>query len=177
MTRRAGFAILAVLAFGLALPASTLAAGPPTLVSHIRIQYDEAATICGMSLDTHFQAAGVHIEFSDGESVQNGSFSIQYTDPATGRYAVETGAGTRVFGAAVIDEAAGTISYTTSDKGLLDKLRGSNGTGVLIRNAGLISYTFVYDLATHTLIREDIVVDGPHPGNLQFCDQLNAALA
>lgn len=80
----------------------------------------------------------------------------------------------------VVDEAAGTITFVYSFKGMPEMLRTSHGA-VLLRDAGLITFSDTFDLETGEFLASDIVVNkGPHPEAdsdfVLFCEVVSEAL-
>jgi hypothetical protein len=82
--------------------------------------------------------------------------------------------------APIIDEAAGTITFVTTFKGLPEKIKTPHG-GVLLRDAGVITFVETFDLNTGAFISSETIVKGPHPeadSDFQlFCEVVSAALA
>ena len=80
----------------------------------------------------------------------------------------------------VIDEAARTITFTDTFKGLPEKIMTRQGP-VLTRDAGLITFTATFDLDTGDLISQDVIISGPHPEAdsdfTLFCEVITAALS
>ena len=80
----------------------------------------------------------------------------------------------------VIDEEAGTITFTDTNKGLPEKIM-TRGGPVLVRDAGFITFTSTFDIETGELISEDVFFSGPHPEAESdftlFCEVMTAALS
>ena len=80
----------------------------------------------------------------------------------------------------IIDEAAGTITFLTSFKGLPEKIQTSHGP-VLLRDAGIATFADTFDLETGEFLSSDVViVKGPHPeldsDFTLFCEVISGAL-
>jgi hypothetical protein len=79
-----------------------------------------------------------------------------------------------------MDEEAGTITFTTSFKGLPEKIQTAHGR-VLLRDAGIITFVDTFDLNTGDFISEEVIVKGPHPeadSDFElFCEVVTGALA
>ena len=85
-----------------------------------------------------------------------------------------------VEGAPIVDEAAGTVTIVYSFKGLPEQIKTPHG-GVLLRDAGFVTFVDTIDLATDTLISSEVVVQhGPHPDLdsdfTAFCEVISEAL-
>ena len=107
------------------------------------------------------------------------SARITLTNPANGKSVIISNAG-QVTGTAVVDEAAGTVTFVTTFTGLPEKIQTAQGP-VLLRDAGVAVVTDVFDLATGDLISSDISFKGPHP-DLEsdfalFCEVITGALS
>ena len=61
------------------------------------------------------------------------------------------------------DNGDGTVTFITSFKGLMEKLKLPNGA-ILSRDAGLVTFNGIYDPTTGDLISETVSAEkGPHP--------------
>ena len=81
----------------------------------------------------------------------------------------------------VVDEAAGTITFVTSFKGLPEKIQTRHGR-VLLRDAGIIAFAETFDLETGEFISSEITLNkGPHPDAESdfalFCEIVSEALS
>jgi hypothetical protein len=81
----------------------------------------------------------------------------------------------------IVDETAGTITFVYSFKGLPEVLRTPQGP-VLLRDAGLITFSDTFDLETEEFLSSEILVNrGPHPDAdsdfTLFCEVISEALA
>ena len=75
-----------------------------------------------------------------------------FTNPENGQSVVLSNSGQVSDPAPVVDEEAGTITFTTSFKGLPEKIQTANGA-VLLRVAGFITIRNTFDLETDEYIR------------------------
>ena len=79
----------------------------------------------------------------------------------------------------LIDEAAGTITFSSTFKGLPEKIQTDQGP-VLLRDAGLITFMDTFDLETGAFISSDVIIKGPHPEAESdftlFCEVISSAL-
>ena len=79
-----------------------------------------------------------------------------------------------------MDEEAGTITFTSTFKGLPEKIQTANGP-VLLRDAGIITFMDTFDLDTGEFISSDVIIKGPHPEAESdftlFCEVITEALA
>jgi hypothetical protein len=80
----------------------------------------------------------------------------------------------------LVDEEAGTITFTTTFIGLPEKIQTANGP-VLLRDAGFATFVDTFDLETGDLISSDLIIKGPHPEAdsdfTLFCEVITEALA
>jgi hypothetical protein len=95
--------------------------------------------------------------------------------------AVSASAGQATGPAPVVDEQAGTITFTATYKGLPEKIQTAHGP-VLLRDAGVITFADTFDLQTGEFISsETLVNNGPHPEAdsdfTRFCEVVGGALA
>lgn len=78
-----------------------------------------------------------------------------------------------------IDEVAGTITFTSTLKGLPELIKSSRGA-VLLRDAGVISFIDTFDINTFEFISSQPVIKGPHPEAdsdfTAFCQVITAGL-
>jgi hypothetical protein len=166
-----------------AVPATALGAKPDRFHAHFD-DFVSGVDVCGIIVDIHsegvftdqvtFDKAGNFLRFKSTASAKT-TFTA-----ANGKSVIVQNAGQFTDVAPIIDEAAGTITFITTFKGLPEKIKTPNG-GVLLRDAGLISFVDTFDLATGALISSETIVKGPHPeadSDFQaFCQVFTAALA
>ena len=166
----------------LALPTHALATAP------LRFHFNFSDTaqdvdVCGISVDVVSEGVVTDQLFFDtngdiGRFMSTGSGTTRFTAD-NGKSVVVEFAGLFVDQGAVIDEAAGTITFSSTNIGLPEKIQASRGP-VLLRDAGTISFISIFDLATFEPISFDVVSHGPHPEAdsdfTLFCEVIAAAL-
>jgi hypothetical protein len=178
-SRLVGLVALAALITALALPASALAESP--VVERFRNHGTETLdpdNLCGFDGSSVFEFTSTVTLYADESFKDVGSFKHTFTSD-DGKVVRIHSAGL-VRGTAVIDEDAGTISFTTTFKGLPEQVKGAHG-GRLIRDAGIATFTDVFDLDTGDFIETIITTKGPHPDLdsdfALFCEAVTAALS
>jgi len=169
------FVVTSVSAFG----------GPP--ISMEKLQESDGPFIdpvlmdwCGVEILITFNMKGKVVVFDDFMTRQQINYDWTMFNPVTDKSVIETGAFSITTPPVMelIDEGLGTLTLIFEDtiKGLAFKWR-QPGVGVLLRDAGVITYqlTLVYDMDTLDLIDEDfnILSHGPHP--YSFMPQPDAA--
>jgi hypothetical protein len=139
--------------------------------------------VCGITVDIVFDVVITEQAFFDNQ----GNFDRFMTN-VSGRetWTADNGKSIRlqysnqVVATEVIDEAAGTITFSDTFRGLPEKIM-TRGGPVLTRDAGLITFTATFDLETGDLISEDVSFTGPHPEAESdftlFCEVITAALS
>jgi hypothetical protein len=178
-SRLTALTALAALVVALALPASALAASPIVDSFHDKGTDTFENEICGFTGTSVIRFNNVITIFGDGRFKAAGSFSEVFSAD-NGKSVRISSAGTFTDAAAIIDEDAGTITFTSTYKGLPELIKGANGQ-TQTRDAGIIAFIDVVDLDTFDLISSDVVQRGPHPEadsdfNL-FCEAVTAALS
>lgn len=184
LARRATTKLAAVIALALALlgalPVVALAA-QPTIVhdhysGHVSLSADE---FCGFPVEDDFEVNTDWHFNADGSFSATGSHRDTYTNLANGKSVVASAAGPFSIGPTIVNEQAGTYSVTISFKGLGVNVRTQHG-GVLLRDAGFLSFTDTFLLATDEKIATTVIENGPHPdadsGFSLVCDVMSAAL-
>lgn len=174
--------LLALVAAVAVLPARALA-GPPQIFHDRFSDTFEDVDVCGITVDIvsegvftdklFFDSSGNFVRFM---STVSGKTTFTAAD---GRAVVVQFANQFVEGAPIIDEAAGTITFATTFKGLPEKIQTPGGP-VLLRDAGVITFADTFDLATGAFISSETIVKGPHPEAdsdfLAFCEVFTEAL-
>ena len=171
--------ILAMLVTALvALPASALAAKP---VSKFHDNFTDTFSdvLCGIPINGVARGNDNFFLYADDSFKDTASLRITATNPATGKSVIISNAG-QVTGTALVDEAAGTVTFVTTFKGLPERIQTAHGS-VLLRDAGIAVFTDVFDLATGDPISSDFSIKGPHP-DLEsdfalFCEVIVPALS
>jgi hypothetical protein len=177
-------ALVAVLVGAFAfLPAGALGARPE--IFHVNfLDTEEDADLCGITVDIVATGTFTDKAFFDG---QGNLVRFQSTSSARITFTAENGksvinqfANQYVEAEPIIDEAAGTITFVYSYKGLPEVLRTAHGP-ILLRDAGLITFADTFDLATDEFLSSEILVNnGPHPEAdsdfTLFCEVVTQAL-
>jgi hypothetical protein len=139
--------------------------------------------VCGITVDIVLDVVLTEQAFFDNQ----GNFD-RFMATGSGRetWTADNGKSVRIqysnqfLATEVIDEAAGTITFSDTFTGLPEKIM-TRGGPVLTRDAGLITFTATFDLETGDLISEDVTFSGPHPQAESdftlFCEVITAALS
>jgi hypothetical protein len=153
--------LLAMLVTALvALPAAALAAKP---VSKFHDNFTDtfSTNLCGIDVDAVATGVDNFFLYADDSFKDTASVKVTYTNPANGKAVIVSNKG-QVTGTALVDEAAGTVTFVTTFKGLPEQIKTPHGP-VLLRDAGIAVFTDVFDLATGDPISSDFSIKGPHP--------------
>lgn len=170
-------AVFVALLVVLALPGAALAARPmERFHAHYTDSFSEV--LCGITVETQMIVTeNVFLYANDGFKTTS-SYRLTFTNPENGKSVLLSSAGT-IQGTALIDEQAGTITFVNSFKGLPEKFQADHGR-VLTRDAGIITFTDTFDLATGDFLGSDFTMNGPHPEAdsdfLLFCEVITEAL-
>jgi hypothetical protein len=176
-------AVLVALLAAFALPTGALGAKPDIFHSSV-FDTEEDVDVCGVIVDlvaegvftdrAYFDKEGNFVRFASTSSVK-----ITLT-AANGTSVIISNANLFTDVEPLIDEEAGTITFTTSFKGLPEKIQTAHGP-VLLRDAGIATFVDTFDLVTGDLISSDVIVKGPHPeldsDFTLFCRVITEALA
>lgn len=160
-----------------ALPSAALAAKP---VERFHDNFTDTFSdeLCGIPVDGVATGVDNFFLYANEDFKDTSSVRVTFTNPENGKSIVITNAG-QVSGTALVDEAAGTVTFITSFKGLPEKVQTENGS-VLLRDAGIAVFTDVFDLDTGAPISSDVSIKGPHPDLesdfVLFCDVVTEAL-
>jgi hypothetical protein len=157
----------------------TLGASKPIAQFHDHFTDSFQADICGVEVDAVVVVTDNFFLYEDGSFKDVMSVSQTFTNPETGKSVILSSAGTVTGTDAIIDETAGTVTFVTSFVGLPEKIQAANGR-VLLRDAGVITFTDTFDLETGEFLGTEVTVSGPHPEaasdfNL-FCETIVPAL-
>ena len=164
-------------------PAGAIGAKPDRFHERV-LDFFEADNVCGLTVDTTVAGVFTDLAFFDKDGnfvrfINLSSFRITFTD-ADGDSVIVKSA--NFFEEReIVDEAAGTITFVTTFKGLPEKIQTANGP-TLLRDAGNATFADTFDLATGELISSEVtVLKGPHPeldSDFElFCDIVTEALA
>jgi hypothetical protein len=154
--------LVCAVALGLFLiPGSALAASKPIAQFHDHFTETSPAELCGIEVDLVITVTDNFFLYEDGSFKDALSVRQTFTNPDTGKSVVVSVAGTTT-GTATIDEDAGTITFVTSYVGLPEKIQSGHGP-VLLRDAGIITFTDTFDLETGEFLGTQVSIHGPHP--------------
>jgi hypothetical protein len=179
LTRALLLALITALAV---LPGSALG-GAPERVQERVVDVFENVDVCGVNVDIVSEVRFTELTFFDKE----GNF-LRFMSPASGRTTFTTDDGRQVvqhfaqlfIQEEIVDEQAGTLTLLFTFKGLPSQLKSAQG-GVVLRDAGIITFALTLDLETgEELSFETILIKGPHPEAESdftiFCDAFLEAL-
>jgi hypothetical protein len=185
--RGEGVVLKRLLPLVLATFVASIIAGASTAASTEVNQFSEGPfpdEVCGVSGTTTFHGTSVFRETSD-RFFAGGTFWGVFTAD-NGKSATVFAAGPVTGTEPVIDEAAGTVTFTTSVVGLPERLFITNGP-TLSRDAGTVTFVDVFEYTgdpenpVGDFISTDLVgLHGPHPDLLSdfelFCGVLEPYL-
>ena len=164
------FVVALIAAFAI-LPASAFGANPEIFHVHF-MDTEEDVDVCGITVDIVSEGVFTDKAFFD----QDGNFGrFNSTASATSTLTAENGKSVTISNAGqftdvepLVDEAAGTITFFTTFKGLPEKIQTTNGP-VLLRDAGVITFADTFDLETGEFISSEVTIKGPHPEASEAC--------
>jgi hypothetical protein len=160
------------------VPATALGAKPMEQF-HDHFTGSDSGEICGIPVDIAFVVTDNFFVFADSFK-DTSSARVTFTNPVNEKAVVVFNAGQIVGPPPIIDEAAGTITFSTRYKGLPEKIQTSQGP-VLLRDAGVITFADTFDLVTGEFISTDVIIKGPHPEAESdftlFCQVISAAIS
>ena len=172
-------ALIAALAI---LPAGALGARPDVFHSNF-LDTQNDVDVCGVNVDVIAEGVFTDKAFFDKEGnfvrfMSTASTKVTFT-AANGKSVIVQNAGLFTDVAPLVDEAAGTITFITTYKGLPEKISTAQGT-VLLRDAGVITFVDTFDLETGEPISSEVIIKGPHPEAESdftlFCEVISEAL-
>jgi hypothetical protein len=170
--------VLAALATALVVLPASASAGRPTKF-HDNFTDTFSAVLCGIPVDGVATGVDNFFVYPDGSFKDTASVKITWTNPVNGKSVIVSNKG-QVTGTSIVDEAAGTITFVTTFKGLPEQIKTANGS-LLLRDAGIAVFTDVFDLATGDPISSDFSIKGPHPDLesdfVLFCEVIVPALS
>jgi hypothetical protein len=173
-------AFVAALITVFAVLPGTASAAKPIAQFHDHFTDSFSDEICGIAVDVDLVVTDNFLLYADGTTKDTSSIRSTFTNPENGKSVVVSSAGQVAGPPPIVDEAAGTITFLTSFKGLPEKIQTAHGA-VLLRDAGVITFADTFDLATGEFISsETIVNNGPHPEAdsdfTLFCEVITPAL-
>jgi hypothetical protein len=165
------------------IPASALGAKPETF--HVNFfDTEEGVDVCGVLVDIVSEGVFTDKLFFDQEGnptrFMSTASATSTLTAANGKAVIIKNAGQFMEGAPIVDEAAGTITFIDTFKGLPEQIKTEHGP-VLLRDAGIATFANTFDLETDELISSEVlVVKGPHPeldsDFTLFCEVITEAL-
>jgi hypothetical protein len=161
-----------------ALPAAAFAAKP---VERFHDNFTDTFSdeLCGIPVDGVATGVDNFLLYANDDFKDTSSVRVTFTNPDNGKSIVISNAG-QVTGTAIVDEAAGTVTFVTTFKGLPEQIRTAHGS-LLLRDAGIAVFTDVFDLDTGAPISSDVSIKGPHPDLesdfVLFCEVVTPALS
>jgi hypothetical protein len=173
-------ALLVVLVVALAAVPGTALGAKPIAQFHDHFTDSFSDEICGIPVDVEIVVTDNFFVYAEDSFKDTASFRATVTNPVNGKSIIISNAGQVSGPPPIVDEAAGTITFLTSFKGLPEKIQTAQGP-VLLRDAGFVQFADTFDLATGDFISSEIVfIKGPHP-DLEsdfalFCEVVSAAL-
>ena len=164
----------------LASMASTAGAAPLVDRFHGTFSDTFPDNICGIDGTSVVSGMDNIQVFADGTFKDEFRLNQVFTSAATGK-SVLLFAANQFVGAGPIDNGDGTVTFTSTFKGLPEKLKLPNGP-VLSRDAGFVTFNDTFDATTGDFLGETISPEnGPHPdldsGFTLFCDVIVPALS
>lgn len=169
---------------GVAVPA-VAHADPPEVAQGNFDETFENVDVCGINVDVRARGSFTdHVFFDNDGNFERftSTSSVKQTFTAdNGKSVIVQNAGQFADTDGIIDEAAGTITFVYTYKGLPEQIRTPHGP-VLVRDAGVITFADTFDLETGDFISSEVLVNnGPHPeadSNFElFCEVITAALS
>jgi hypothetical protein len=177
--------LLAVTAVaGCVLAATGAAAGATEVVHFTDGPFPDQ--ICGVTGTTTVHGTSVFRELQTGGFFASGTFSVVFTADNGKSITIFAAGPTKSVAGPVIDEAAGTVTVTTTFVGLPEKLSITHGP-TLLRDAGTVTFTTVFEYTGNPdepfgdFISQSLSgLHGPHPDLLSdfeaFCNVLGPYL-
>ena len=170
--------VLAVIGI-FAVGPGTASAARPIEQFHDHFTDSFSSEVCGIAVDVDLVVTDNFFLYADGTFKDIASVQQTFTNPLNGNSVVVSAAGPVIGPPPVVDEEAGTITFSTTYKGLPEKIQTAQGP-VLLRDAGVITFADTFDLETGELISSDTIVNGPHPEAdsdfTLFCEVISGAL-
>lgn len=171
-------ALLGSLSIAVTLVPGTALAAQPVEQFHDHFTDSFSDELCGIPVDVVVVVTDNFFVFADGSVKDTSSVRSTFTNPENGQSVILQSAGL-IRDTAIVDEAAGTITFVTSFLGLPEKIQTDQGP-VLLRDAGFATFTDTFDLESGELISSEVVLHGPHPEAESdfelFCDVVTEAL-
>jgi hypothetical protein len=169
-----------VATFLLAFMASTAGSAPLTDRFHGTFSDTFPDNICGIDGTSVVSGMDNIQVFADGTFKDQFRLNQYFTSAATGK-TVLLFVAQQFVGAGPIDNGDGTVTFTSTFKGMPEKIKLPNGA-VLSRDVGFVTFNDTFDATTGDFLGETISPEnGPHPdldsGFTLFCDVIVPALS
>jgi len=170
----------AAMVAALVLPASSAAGTPVQGPGHFTFTDSFPDSICGIEGTSVVTGKENFVAWADGTFQDTLNITQVFTATASGK-SVEIQVAMHTTGNLnPIDNGDDTISYVNTETGLPEKLKIPGGP-VLSRDAGAVTFTFVWDPVAGVPLYEALSgIHGPHPdltsGFSIYCDVLVPAL-
>ncbi len=177
MTRANPLRVIALFAFAMlaALPLASASAASPTFHDRFR-ETIPGVDICGVigTVDVTVNQVGW---ISDTSFKVTGQTNVLFTADDGRTASLKTGG--QVAGS-LTENVDGTLTFVTTFKGLPEQISSHGTGGVVVRDAGIISFITTIDPNTGNVVSEEVLIKGPHPEAESdfalFCDAFLAAL-
>jgi hypothetical protein len=165
------------------VPAGALGAKPERFHERV-VEFFEGDNVCGFTVDVTVEGVFTDLAFFDKEGnfvrfMSLASFRVTLTE-ADGDAVIVQNAGLFQEQPPIVDEEAGTITFTVTFKGLPEQIRTAKGP-LLLRDAGIATFVDTFDLETGELVSSEVITKGPHPeldsDFALFCEVITEALA
>jgi hypothetical protein len=171
----------ALVATLLVLPTPVLGASSTPVHANFFDSYDDV--VCGIAVHVTEQGQWTNAELVDTDGEYRFRGTLQRTTTytaANGRSVITSDANQLTFSDPIIDDAAGTITFVNTLRGVLEKMRTPNGR-VLFVDAGYATDAITLDLDTGEFISfEHVVFHGRDPlgasGFTLWCEAFVEAL-
>jgi len=164
----------------LAVMASSASSAPIVEQFHGTFSDTFQDNVCGIDGTTVVSGMDNIQVFADGTFKDEFRQNYVFTSAATGK-SVLLFVAQQFIGTGPIDNGDGTVTFTSTFKGLPEKVKLPNGR-VLLRDAGFVTFNDTFDATTGDFLGTTISPEnGPHPdldsGFTLFCDVIVPALS
>jgi hypothetical protein len=147
------------------VPAGALGAKPERFHERF-VDFFEGENVCGSTFDVSVTGVFTDLAFFDKEGNFVRFMSLSSTratfSDEDGPAVVLHNAGMFQEVEPVVDEEAGTITFTFTFTGLPEMIKTAQGP-LRLRDAGIATFTDTFDIATGELISSEVTTKGPHP--------------
>ena len=176
--------VVALIAAFAILPAGALGAKPEIFHTHF-LDTEEDVDVCGVIVDIVSEGVFTDKAFFDKEGnfvrfISTASAMSTFT-AENGKSVIIQNAGQFTDVEPLVDEEAGTITFTSTFKGLPEKRSRRPMAPCSSETLGSITFMDTFDLNTGEFISSDVIIKGPHPEAESdftlFCEVITEALA